>query len=170
MATREFIFIRIPRTASSSICSALNLEVWHETALEKKEKHSNWDNVFKFAIVRNPIDRFISAFSFLSIFKGKDVNKFLMETDFTEFCKNDFNDFILKPQTDYILDEQGNLAVDFVGRYENLAEDWKTICKKIGVDVHLPIIGKSDQRVEIDEHSRSILMELYRKDFEYLNY
>lgn len=175
-----YLFIRIPRTASTSICEALELENWHETALERKEKlGSEFDSKFKFTIVRHPFERFLSGFYFLSIFgtqeylgEPRDPNKFLQETDLAEFTKNDFNNFIMKPQTDYILDELGNSIVDFIGRYENLEKDWATICEALGVPtIPLPIRAKStEQKATLNQSSQDILREFYKKDFDFLNY
>ncbi|MBI2080545.1 MAG: molybdopterin-dependent oxidoreductase, partial [candidate division NC10 bacterium] len=42
-------------------------------------------------------------------------------------------DTVMTLQTDYLVDLHGKLLTDFLGRFENLQDDFGTICKRIGV-------------------------------------
>lgn len=92
-----------------------------------------FDRYFKFAFVRNPWDRIVSLYKFegFSQFVRFDgyVNRYLSRklwTDQTRFWS-------IRPQADYVLDEQGQLLVDFIGKFENLRADFHTVCQHLGL-------------------------------------
>jgi hypothetical protein len=59
----KFIFIHIPKTAGTTICSS-----WEGSLLKKTCKY------FKWAVVRNPFDRFVSKFFFKQLNPREDFN------------------------------------------------------------------------------------------------
>ena len=79
----RLIFIHIPRTAGTSLEKWIQgKDQWrispkekHLTAIEAKEMYSEyWNKYWKFSIVRNPVDRFISMLKFKDYF-GVEINK-----------------------------------------------------------------------------------------------
>ncbi len=78
-------------------------------------------------------------------------------------------------QLDWISDPEGNLLVDFVGRFENLEEDFQTICKKLNLqNTKLPHSRKSKRSKGYmdyyDKETLAIISEKFDKDFQYFNY
>ena len=141
----KFCFIHIEKNAGTSIRDALSksLKIKHfksrfyfgpmrgrggQTARDYisalgKEKYEDF---FSFAIVRNPYARLVSWYKYDSF--GFD--------NFEDWLKYFFENVEGK-QTDYLRDFSGNIAVDFIGRLENLQSDFDTITRRIGID---PII------------------------------
>jgi len=171
----KIIFIHIPKTAGSSIEKALGAEGGrgHLTVnemLKIVKDHTigiNLDDFFKFSIVRNPLDRLVSCYD---MFVSNDMTKF---NDWI-YCHEDATPF--KSQVAFLCDEDKNLKVDFVGKFENLQEDWIEICKRIGVDIELPHIDPSKGMLEkpyiqyyIPE-TEAIIREWLKDDFEFFEY
>lgn len=161
----KYTFIRIPRTASRSIAKTLFGKIEkHKTAKELKNQ-KGW----KFAIVRNPYDRFISAYYQAGWDKDWDIN---------EFVKNHFEMLkdnhiaLFRPQWEYLY-ENDQLLVDYIGRFEELDKSWKDITKMLKINKAL-LPGHSkipqEQRTKLNKDSKKILAEYYKKDFQLLGY
>ena len=103
-----------------------------------------FDSFFSFAIVRNPWDWQVSLYS-----SGlKYANQF--QPDIIKDFHN-FDEYIrwrcdqeVRYQKDFVLSEDDEQLVDFVGRYENLDQDFEEICSRIGVCARLPKLNVSN--------------------------
>ena len=191
---KRFLFIRIQKTASSSIKESLFNEcpdcietLTHSIAKDEKEKITNWDNYFKFAFVRNPFERLVSwynmiQFNYNPIFEPNNLWKYAMDnsTNFTEFIKNctepilegEYRCFAWN-QLDYISNDNG-IIIDFIGRYENLNSDFEVICHNIGINA--PILPKVRVGKQVNyrdyytDETKSIISERFKRDIDYFNY
>ena len=91
-----------------------------------------------------------------------------------------FNDFILNKSKSYRWggdnQSQHNFTkcCDFIGRYENLQEDFNIICDKIKIPrQELPHFNKTKHKhytEYYDDETREIVAEKYAKDIEYFGY
>ena len=144
-----------------------------------------FDRSFKFTFVRNPWDRLVSAFFFL---KKSDLerNRRFARRNLSTY--NDFDSFVRQwvtrksvwrfthflPQHHFICIDQ-RLGVDFVGFYENLAEDFAIVAKKIGRPTALceenRLGGREkDYRQYYNDETRNIVAEAYAEDIALLGY
>ena len=145
------------------------------------EREDIWKNYFKFTFVRNPWDLLVSLYShYVRINRmNQTFEEFLEQTVSVKdpFNKSD-NKYHVRYNSltnmDWISDENGNQLVDFVGRFENLQEDFNTICDKIGIPHQkLPHKNKSKHKhytEYYDPITKQIVAEKYAKDIEYFGY
>jgi hypothetical protein len=102
--------------------------------------------------------------------------------DFTDFCKHlgtaEFvhRDLHIRPQLSWMRNKQGQIFVDYVGRYETLLHrDLHAIAQRIGYNDHfdLPIVNNSKHdsyTVYYNQETRQIVYEFFREDVEMLGY
>ena len=138
----NLIFIRVPRTASTSIGNVSFIGNGSHTTADdiRRIMYRNiigltYAEMFKFGFVRNPWDRLVAMC----------------------FYKKNY----------------GAHAGDFVGRYENLQEDWEKVCQKLGMyeDLQYLNVGKHLPYKEYyTDESIEKVSELYKEDIEIFNY
>lgn len=92
-----------------------------------------WRSYFKFAVVRNPFDRFVSACFFLHRrrpeFTRAPTEHMKRALAFTPFRRR----VLIRPQCELLTDADGSLGVDYVGRFETLAPSMREICAHLGL-------------------------------------
>jgi chondroitin 4-sulfotransferase 11 len=181
------IFIAIPRTATRTVRETFKLKnEWHCQTSEYSD--SEFDNFFKFSFARNPWDRLVSVFFHQHGHTvDRDFNQYKNNVTFLDFVKNLTFDESLPRR---IFDEQKqcivpqfmlfsqlywlNGKVDFIGKFENLQEDFNTICDKIGIPRQkLPHEHKTEHKhytEYYDEEIKQIVAEKYTTDIEYFGY
>lgn len=142
----KFIFVHINKTGGTSIKNALkpvlaeydfnNLgEGKHASAKTLQESHpKEWGEYFTFAFVRNPWDRTVSRYFF-----WQESNK--VPPTFEEFVKS--GQFASWTLCGMLCGPGMKVIVDFVGRFENLNDDFAEICSRIGIDITLPHVNGS---------------------------
>jgi len=171
------------------IHSAMNAEGFfqHDPAAEVRRKIPTevWDKYFKFSIVRNPWDRVVSLFSWEARNKPelRPVRKLhhKLGVPFDEFAETTrlFRDFVAGDWSTndriYHLDDQ--LCVDYVIRYEALAEGLDEVCRRVGIpSVELPRL-KAGLRTQgrsyteyYDDASRETVARRHHRDIELFGY
>jgi hypothetical protein len=91
-----------------------------------------------------------------------------------EFLDNHFEQWALKPQLWWIKDLDGRIQMDFIGRFENLQEDFAYIADRIGLeDAELPhlLAGKNPSYVDFyDDHCRKLVADKYAEEIELFGY
>ncbi len=130
-------------------------------SMRKKEVIGDeiWNNLYKFAFVRNPWDRYVSNWQWLALRLGQR-NSWVMRgwrgidghVSFKSFVKQmgacyldspqlhpyQHDKWHIRNQIHHLVDYEGNIILDHVGRFENLTEEFETICKELELDIALP--------------------------------
>lgn len=181
----NFIFIHVPKTAGTSVVRTLGIPRIHETASDIRNRLGarRWEGKFKFAFVRNPWDRAVSLFHFAAGPSRGLCNSRYIALSFREWLKFAYVDrhplyfdfpHSFGPQLEWISDLDGNVIVDFVGRFENLRQDFATICARLGLSTAvLPHYGASkhdDYRSYYKDEDVDIIAKWYKKDIEHFGY
>lgn len=187
MNKHKCIFIHIPKTAGSSIITALSGGVSRRQHLPwyifQKANPEKYEKYYKFAFVRHPVERAISAYNYLSR-GGNEKNDIIIKQKLVKY--RDFNDFVINglsngyfrnhpmflPQSDFIVRFDQELAVDFLGKFEEIDESFAEIARKLNIDIKLPKINMSNKRadIKIEEKALSILNLIYAQDFVNFHY
>jgi hypothetical protein len=78
------------------------------------------------------------------------------------------------PQAHFLTDDKGTIPLDFIGRFENLSRDYKTIVSKLGIDRVIEQQNQSERAVNYEGYYSQALREkvakLYSDDFDLLGY
>ena len=134
-----------------------------------------FDEYFKFTIVRNPWDR---AYSWYRNIMRDEIHQKALNINsgcsFNEFINNHLDNWALKPQIDWLKDENNNIQFDFIGKFEDLNETFYKIRSRFNIkDTELPITlysGKNDFRKAYDNNSKTIIAEHFASEIELFNY
>lgn len=185
----QALFIHVPKSAGRSIVRGLFdvKSVEHAPAQwYQRLDREKFDRYFKFTFVRNPWDRAVSAYTYLE--KGGSAaseedrhwSRFVASFDsFDDFvCRwmtadNIMRNALFTPQTLFLQDEYGQVAMDFVGRFESLTGDFNSVAKRLGVESTLPHINQSRERPYQDfysDRSKEIITRLYADDITNFHY
>ena len=186
----KIAFIRIPKTAGSSMLGALANHEAHEPELSCLNGYSlDMSSYLRFTFVRNPWDR---AFSYHCYSLGWGDPKDLSKESFNDFVKSDltkvnkgsFFEIMTRPQVSFIMDKDGKPWTNFVGKYESLEEDWDRVIKHLReAGTECPVdsfkLKKSNASKHraggnykdfYDQQSIDIVGEKYKEDINYFNY
>lgn len=180
------VFIHIPKAAGKSVALSLYQDdkPGHFMARDYLQCDKNkFDGYFIFSIVRDPYMRLQSAYNFLTNGGATKEDAFVGEILRRE--TSSFNDFVLNwldeermyfwhhfvPQSDFLTID-GALAVDYLGRFENLMDDFAVIAARVNPEATLKKInvgGKvSEEKKEKDVSDK--LKALYSEDYSLLGY
>tara|TARA_B100001093_G_scaffold517782_1_gene600385 strand:- start:1013 stop:1591 length:579 start_codon:yes stop_codon:yes gene_type:complete len=182
----KFIFARVAKTASTSIldklpkCDRLCEEWdydWNHVPLWHRKQILNeniFNTFFKFAFVRNPFDR---AVSIVEYWNKRSKKKGGPTFDFIDFFTGGISsEFIIKDRffSKYGSQYDFTKGCNFIGKVENLQEDFNIICDKIRITrQELPHKNKSKHKHYTEyynDEAKRVIAELYARDIEAFNY
>lgn len=192
---KNLIFLHIPKTGGTSIMKALrpyglkgsgHMQLSRELHVHKVDAAKRPDYLV-FCVSRNPWDLVVSNYSYIKMEKsywhsldgstnyGKHPDyEFVKKLSFREFVyalkdkkiKSKYNTL---PQSYW-----ANRPVDKVLRFEKLNEDFKVLCKEVGLgEIELPHLNKSPHKSYKDFYNNELIEvvgELYQKDIEKFSY
>jgi hypothetical protein len=185
----KLIFVHINKTGGTSIETLFGGIPFNDqvTALEIQNQHGAlWDQYFKFSIVRNPWDRMVSEYYFRKTSHIINPPKWRCPKHLRIPSNEPFKKWVLedhdKPQSEYIrfrsqinwlLNSEGNLMVDFIGRFEKLARDVGKVCKTIGANLILPHYNYTHHlhyTHYYDQETKEIVAERHKEDIDLFKY
>lgn len=153
----------------------------HIIAAQEMLPTEYFNGLFKFAFVRNPWDLQVSSYHHI---RRERPQVMAHIKDFPDFIRWKLDperpyqyhvDTSIQLQSDYLIDLHGKLLTDFIGHYENLQEDFDTVCRHIGV-AQRPLPHKrqaktrQDYRSYYDDETAERVAEFFKADIEALGY
>jgi len=132
-----------------------------------------YDRLFKFAVVRNPWDRMVSMYAYISTrtehHRHRDV---VRQQSFDDYLAYELRRRFVT-QFDMITDRRGSLIVDFVGRFERLDADFAEVCQRLGIEgriVHRNQSSHEPYQNYYNERTRKLVGEYFAREIEYFGY
>ncbi len=208
----RFLYVHIAKTGGTSMRAALQKLRWrdpyywpmflcsrmshltghrigtkfprHAKAILAKESlpREFFEELFKFAFVRNPWDLQVSSFHHI---RRERPHQLQGHDDFESFLRFKLDperpyqyhiDTSIELQSDYLVDLHGNVIVDFIGRYERLADDFAHACERIGIATpEMPHRRQAndrnkDYRGYYTDETAELVARHFQRDIELLNY
>ena len=176
------IFVHVPKAAGTSISLAIYgrqidshpWPAWYDLNPRK------FGSYYKFAVIREPISRFVSAFSFLKRGGLNDWDKSFAEKTLKPY--DDPNQLAMalidghvqnailqwehfRPQVEYVADANGRSKMDLLFRFEDLEAGFELVCHKLGLERKLPRFNNGQSKASpLNEDALEVLRCIYRSD------
>jgi hypothetical protein len=94
-------------------------------------------------------------------------------TSFDEYIEWRINED-LELQHDFLYDDSGKLLVDYVGKFENIQNDFDNICTRIPINKSsLPVVNASRHthyKEYYNKHTKNLILTAFKKDIETFKY
>lgn len=137
-----------------------------------KEQYKSY---YKFSIVRNPWDRVYSWYkNVLRDQKHMEVLNLPSNVSFKDFLLGNLGKDKLRPQTYWLKNYKGNVEMDFIGKFENLALDFSNIAEVLNLgSQNLPHELKSSSSVYTDFYNdelKDIVWKFYKEEIKLFDY
>ena len=179
----NYVFLAIPKTGSRTIQDHLQA-FGIRSRVGWSPNHDNYEQVkkqlgeerfkkyFKFSFFRNPWSLLISTF-----FYNRHKLNLPSDKNTVVWWLNSYRG--TDSYTPYLFDKEGNVALDFVGKLENIGEDLRSVCDKIKIPVPETIaqIGKQSVKGRLhyteyyeDPRLRVRIKEIFARSNSILNY
>lgn len=168
----------------------------HETILEAKRRLSEdqFNRYFKFAVVRNPWDRMVSMYLYAPVDRRSAKQGYTRSKQYemlspfanpSPFNDDDFLKWLRNIPTSrskflascsfWLKNGQGEIAVDFVGKYEHLDEAWEYISECIGLNMEslgrlLCNESRTHYRNYYGQVARQLVAEIFAEDIDRWGY
>jgi hypothetical protein len=183
------VFIHIPKVAGTTVRNGIFKGDYQGPVFKTIPKE--WEEYFSFTFVRNPYDRLVSAWKMFSngmenskwAFNNKPPMSGISFIDFLKLAVDDTIDFHSRDTIESVLRHHTLPQVhsyhcfeyaDFVGKFEDLEEDFKFIANKIGLNnynlTHLNKTKRKNYKEYYDEETFNIVSKHYKSDIETFDY
>jgi hypothetical protein len=200
---RNFIFVHNQKSAGTSIAARLaasapdcrRLLPMHAPAADGIAKlgRDTWDSYYSFGFVRNPWARLVSWYSMICE-RPPQINRNSL-WDYVRSNSRNFEEFVMNcsdviseqtiggyvyrkgfaiNQLDYFIDGRGDVAVSFIGKFEQLERDFEVVSGNIGLEnTELEWKNRTQDKdftTFYSPRTRDLVAHRFRRDIEYFEY
>jgi len=132
-----------------------------------------YEDYFKFAIVRNPYTRLVSEYEYIKGLQDHGRHKKVTKMSFHQYISYQSKRFDAH-QINMLTDKNGTLQMDFIGKLENINEDWNYISNKLKIPnaelSHRNKTFKVNYNDYYNDENRDLVSKLWKKDLEVFGY
>ena len=135
-----------------------------------------WNSYFKFSFVRNPWDLMVSRYHWCLKTTWEDEKNTIKRIRELE----DFEDYLLSPLSnrksciEYISDIDGNINLDYIGKFERLSNDFYEVCQRIGLPNIEIGIHNNTEHLHYTKYynplTRDLIKDRYARYIQYFDY
>lgn len=139
-----------------------------------------FNNYFKFSFTRNPWDKVVSQYQYIKtrpdIRKMMGLHKWCLFNTYLKTIEKNCNIHVQSiAQHRFVCDEDGFRLIDFVGKFENLHQDFHSVADEIGLPKsRLAHENQSKKRKHYrtyySKRQRQLVASLYDRDIEVFDY
>lgn len=127
---------------------------------------------FSFIFVRNPFSRIVSSWNDTDRVRYPKFKDFVKEGAFNDGIPTEIH---YQTQSSLIETPDSEVSnINFIGKVENIDEDWKELCSLANIP-YVPMVHAKSRNYEhytsfYDEETVSIVTEMYQRDLDIFNY
>lgn len=200
LTDKKLIYLEMPKVANCSIKASMLKEKFDDDYSVQNESlkytvHNlgkRYDDYYKFTFVRNPLERVVSCYESKfhkdrqmigHVVKELEYDYYLFgyirkDRGFSNFlCRialipDRYKDHHFKPQYKIVFDDNGKQRVDFIGRYENLGQEYQRISREYDLD-ELAVYNKTERKDYMDYYNvftAHLAYFIYKKDIKSFGY
>ena len=183
---KKIVFIHIPKTGGTSMTQApfinpvsnghMDIRFFYDRLHNKV----NLDEFFKFAFVRDPYTRFASGvIGHVRLNMPSEFQEIKEDQDwrdrFLDYLLKHFDEYknesVLRTQFSFV-SLRDELSMNFIGKFENISQDWKKVCELFNEDFELPKFNESKHKYEwiLTPEIKKFVAEIYAVDFKTFGY
>lgn len=195
----KFIFFHLFRCGGNSarrvfdeLEGNMEIEGGHANARDIKEvmyevdRKEDFDNYFKFTIVRNPFDWLVSTYSYV-LHRPNRFHDAIQGFNFTQFVQY-YVDVMMKEKMrvggnkcstilQFVSDANGELLTDYIGKFEEMNASIKIIQERAGLPIkEIPIVNigqhrhKRDYKTYYTAEAVKLVEKHFQQDLEHFKY
>lgn len=188
----KFIFIEVPKTGTTTVCFTLSKEFDAKYPLgNTRHDGKHWDieqykeaypvkfkSYFKFSFVRNPWSRVVSLYQRNEGQQWKNKISFMEFVNWIELATDTCAlKSVKRDPKKNMLDFfkiDNKVEMDFIGKLENIQEDFDTVCDKIGLPRKQLGHANSSEHKHYTKYynnkTKKMIGEKFAEDIEYFGY
>lgn len=152
------------------------IKIHLKNAVEPEITARDFKAYYKFAFVRNSWSRAYSWYTMIvkdDFFHQKLYKMDTNPLNFKEFIKQKIDAKKLS-QLRYIATNNGMNDINFIGRFENLKDDFATVCDNLSITDHsLPKLNSykyKDYRDVYDQETKDLVYKLFKEEIDYFKF
>jgi hypothetical protein len=141
--------------------------------IKQKMAANKFNNYFKFGFVRNPWELRVSLYHYIQQSKKHPYHQLVKSLTFEDFINWEAKEN-QHLQSNLLLDSNDKLLADYVGRFEQLEQDFAHIAQDLHLKSELKHVNKSDHkkdyRTYYNKKTESLVRNFYQKDISIFGY